>query len=294
MSDLSSVSVPAGGVVIITNEVSHGGTEYLGVTPSADDTVILAGSSGSITDASGNVWTIAAGVVDENGQAAGYSENVSELAYVNGTIWQENTSNLWWEWNGSTWPGGGSAVSPLPCFAAATHILAAKGEVPVEALDLGDRVPTQGGVLASIVWIGRRHIVFRRHRHSKAGYPVRIRVGAFGDNVPHRDLYLSPDHAAFIDGTLVPVRYLVNGSTIAPVEVDEITYYHLELADHHVLLAEGPGLRELSRYREPLVFRACGRAAVATSDRRRECRTLLRSIPATDCRRHLTAPAPGS
>jgi len=32
--------------------------------------------------------------------------------------------------------------------------------------------------------------------------------------LPARDLLLSPDHAVFIDGVLIPVRYLINGSTI--------------------------------------------------------------------------------
>jgi hypothetical protein len=38
---------------------------------------------------------------------------------------------------------------------------------------------------------------------------------------------------------LIPVKYLVNGSTVAQVPVDRITYHHIELAGHDVLLAEG-------------------------------------------------------
>jgi len=43
----------------------------------------------------------------------------------------------------------------------------------------------------------------------------------------------------FIDGVLVPVRYLVNGCTVAQVTVEAITYWHVELPSHDVLLAEG-------------------------------------------------------
>jgi hypothetical protein len=53
---------------------------------------------------------------------------------------------------------------------------------------------------------------------------------------------LSPDHAVFADGVLVPVRYLVNGTTIrqlAPTAMSEVMYYHLELPQHDVVLAEG-------------------------------------------------------
>lgn len=85
-------------------------------TPSPDDTVVLTGSGKSIIDASGNAWTIAAGgVVQENGANAGFSSNVTEIAYVNGSVWQENASKLWWQWSNGGWSGGnGIATSPLP------------------------------------------------------------------------------------------------------------------------------------------------------------------------------------
>lgn len=66
-------------------------------TASANDTVVTAGSSAVITDASGNTWTLANGVVQENGQAAGYSADVTQIAYVDGTVWQQNTQGLWWQ-----------------------------------------------------------------------------------------------------------------------------------------------------------------------------------------------------
>ena len=68
---------------------------------------------------------------------------------------------------------------------------------------------------------------------------MRVAAGAFGPGLPHADLWLSPDHAVYVNEVLIPVRYLVNGSTIAQVKVDSITYHHIELAQHDVLLAEG-------------------------------------------------------
>jgi hypothetical protein len=86
-----------------------------GATPSANDATLLAGAAGALTDASGNAWTIVNGVVDENGAAAGVSANVTEIAYVNGTIWQENASSLWWSWTGTGWSAtAGTSTSPLP------------------------------------------------------------------------------------------------------------------------------------------------------------------------------------
>ncbi len=71
------------------------------------------------------------------------------------------------------------------------------------------------------------------------GYIVRVHAGAFGAGLPRRDLWLSPDHAVFFDGVLIPVRHLINGRTIVQKRVPRVTYYHLELPDHDVILAEG-------------------------------------------------------
>jgi Hint domain len=38
---------------------------------------------------------------------------------------------------------------------------------------------------------------------------------------------------------LIPIRYLINGSTIAQVAVDRVTYHHIELTEHNVVLAQG-------------------------------------------------------
>jgi hypothetical protein len=68
---------------------------------------------------------------------------------------------------------------------------------------------------------------------------VRIRAGAFGLARPARDLYLSPDHAVFVANVMIPVKHLTNGTSIAQVAVDAVTYFHVELPEHSVLLAEG-------------------------------------------------------
>jgi endoglucanase len=79
-----------------------------------DSTVTSVGAV--LCDSSGNMWAITnLGTITINGTAAGYSANVIELAYVNGVIWQENSSKLWWSWVGGTWtPTSGTSTSPLP------------------------------------------------------------------------------------------------------------------------------------------------------------------------------------
>ena len=96
-----------------------------------------------------------------------------------------------------------------------------------------------GEAFAPVIWVGRREVDCARHAAPRKVWPVRVAAGAFGPGLPHADLWLSPDHAVYVNEVLIPVRYLVNGSTIAQVKVDSITYHHIELAQHDVLLAEG-------------------------------------------------------
>ena len=127
----------------------------------------------------------------------------------------------------------------LACYAAGTRILTPAGEVAVEALREGQLVVTASGGFVPVRWLGHRHVDFVRHERPQDAYPVRVRADAFGPNLPHRDLLLSPDHAVFVDGVLIPVRYLINDATIAQEPMDAVTYWHVELPEHGVLLAEG-------------------------------------------------------
>ena len=91
-----------------------------------NNTVVI-GATGSITDTSGNKWTITgSGQVAVNGSADTTTASVKELAYVNGTVWQENASNLWWGKtapNASWSPSAGTSISPVPVAKAATITL---------------------------------------------------------------------------------------------------------------------------------------------------------------------------
>jgi hypothetical protein len=66
-----------------------------------------------------------------------------------------------------------------------------------------------------------------------------VAAHAFGLDRPRRALRLSPDHAVFVEGVLIPVRYLLNGATLRQEPVARVTYWHVELARHGVLLADG-------------------------------------------------------
>jgi len=126
-----------------------------------------------------------------------------------------------------------------PCFAAGTLIRTPAGDRPVEALAAGDVVVLADGGAETVRWVGHRRVDCRSHPRPLDVRPVRIAAGAFAPGQPARDLRLSPDHAVFAGGVLIPVRYLLNGATVRQEDVSAVTYYHVELSRHAVLLAEG-------------------------------------------------------
>ena len=134
----------------------------------------------------------------------------------------------------------GVHLASAACFVAGTRIATERGMQAVETLRAGDRVRTVlDGRLRPIIWLGHRQVDCRHHPNPTQVWPIRILAGVFGSGRPFRDLLLSPDHSVFIDGALIPVRYLVNGRTIAQEACDVVAYWHVELAEHDVLDAEG-------------------------------------------------------
>ena len=195
---------------------------------------------------------------DEDGNADGATADPTLQAKLYQAFfqaWQQDgdgslAGTYLWNWE----PGGAGvsdfSVQGLPaqqdvqdgytaCYAAGTRIATPAGETNVEDLRCGDLVRLARGGNAGIVWLGHREVDCRRHARPHDVQPIRVRAGAFGVNAPRRDLVLSPDHAVFVDGVLVPVRLLVNGATIAQETWQQVTYWHVELARHDILLAEG-------------------------------------------------------
>ena len=133
----------------------------------------------------------------------------------------------------------GFTEAPPPCFAAGTRIATARGPVAVERLRVGDLALTASGALRPMVWLGHCRVECRRHPCPANVQPVRIAAHAFDLGRPRRDLFVSPDHSVFVDGILIPVRYLLNDATVRQVDFAMVTYWHVELDQHDVILAEG-------------------------------------------------------
>jgi hypothetical protein len=139
----------------------------------------------------------------------------------------------------STDPSSTTLTENLPCFRAGTRLRTPRGEIEVERLAVGDTVLTAAGRVRTVRWIGHRQLDFSRHPSPERVFPVRIAAGAFGPGRPRRPLYLSPDHAIYFDGVLIPIKYLRNGINVRKVRVRTAIYYHVELERHDVLLADG-------------------------------------------------------
>ncbi|GAB6845089.1 Hint domain-containing protein [Methylorubrum rhodinum] len=125
------------------------------------------------------------------------------------------------------------------CFASGTRIHTDLGDIPIENLTIGDRVATTSGVDRPIRWIGHRTVACDGRADLM---PVRIAAHAFGEGRPARDLLVSPAHAVAVDvlgEVLIPACRLINGTTIVQVDVESVTYWHVELDSHDILLAEG-------------------------------------------------------
>ena len=126
------------------------------------------------------------------------------------------------------------------CFMAGTLIATPDGLRAVETLAIGDMVLTAEGGTRPVLWIGRQTIA-PRFADPMEALPVRISAGALGENLPERDLLVSPGHAVLVEGVLIAASALVNGTTVRRErDVPEVlTWYHIELEDHALVLAEG-------------------------------------------------------
>jgi collagen type I/II/III/V/XI/XXIV/XXVII alpha len=135
--------------------------------------------------------------------------------------------------------GGNTTISLVPCFAAGTRIATPRGSIVVDSLCKGDDVLTAQGDTLPIIWAGHRWVDCETHPEPDSVRPILIEAHAFAEGMPCRTLFLSPDHAVFAHGVLIPIKHLVNGTSIRISQIRQVIYHHIELARHAVILAEG-------------------------------------------------------
>lgn len=135
------------------------------------------------------------------------------------------------------------------CFLEGTCIETPEGSRPVESIKIGDTVLSADGRELTVRWMGhetvRNGIGASIHKA-----PIKVAAGAFGDGLPHQDLYVSNAHAFLLDDHLVVASALVNGETITAVPFSEMpaefTYWHIEVEEHELIVANGVAAETLA------------------------------------------------
>ena len=135
------------------------------------------------------------------------------------------------------------------CFGAGTLILTDQGDVPVEALAVGDRVVTLDRGVQPIRWIKRSRQPLEHTGADK--HPVLIRTGALGPGSPSRDLVVSPQHRilvgakrqlldAFTAEALAPAKALCALRHVRHITGKQrIDWVHFACDRHEVVCANG-------------------------------------------------------
>jgi hypothetical protein len=160
----------------------------------------------------------------------------------------------------------GSYATP-PCFTPGTLIETARGQVAIEALQIGDLVATFDDGMQAIRWIGTTVISARDLRDQARLRPILISKGALGAGMPVRDMLVSPMHsvlgggprAALLFGegeVLVPAAHLVGQAGIScPAPVGDVRYIHIAFDAHQIVCSDGawsesflPGAQTLSGF----------------------------------------------
>ena len=138
----------------------------------------------------------------------------------------------------------------IPCFTPGTRIRTEFGDRPVETLRLGDRIVTRDNGLQEIRWIGNKHLEASVLRAVPKLRPVFIRKGALGNNLPKRDMLLSPNHRMLIGNrntalylgeneVLVAAKHLIHNNGIKRLMVPEVSYIHFMFDRHEVVMSDG-------------------------------------------------------
>jgi len=145
----------------------------------------------------------------------------------------------------------GQGQGGVICFTPGTRLATPEGYRPIEELREGDLVQTRDNGAQPVIWTGSRRLSGARLHVMPHLRPIRLRPGALGIERPDQELLVSPEHRMLVHGraaralfntdeVLVAARDLINDTTVIQDHaLREVTYVHLLLPQHEILIANG-------------------------------------------------------
>ena len=138
----------------------------------------------------------------------------------------------------------------VTCFTTGTLIETPTGARLVENLVPGDLVITRDQGAQPLRWIGQRHVSLADQIAAPGLRPIRIAAGAFGPQVPSREVIVSPQHRVLIDTAqaemlfgepevLVAALHLVDDASVTQPYLSDTVYVHLLFDRHEVVQTSG-------------------------------------------------------
>lgn len=138
----------------------------------------------------------------------------------------------------------------VPCFTPGTAIATPRGERLVEELRVGDRIITRDNGIQEIRWIGAKTLNSDELDRAPHLRPILIKRGALGDNLPERDMLVSPNHRLLVSNektslyfeereVLASAKHLTGSGGVSEAQVPATTYIHFMFDQHEVVLSNG-------------------------------------------------------
>ncbi|WP_298352902.1 Hint domain-containing protein, partial [Rhodoblastus sp.] len=210
----AGATIGSGGIDFAAVSGLNGGTLDLsgmgtGAAFTSDFTAVISGftGTGGSQSASDEINVVGAGSGDYLNWSQGAGSGVLDVLN-GGTVLESMTLAGTYSTNQFVLSNAGSVDEIFyntsnACYCAGTRISTERGEIAVENLNIGDRLLTESGAPRPLKWIGTRSYSARFAGNNPDLLPIRFKAGSLDENVPARDLLVSPKHAMFLDGVLI-------------------------------------------------------------------------------------------
>jgi hypothetical protein len=170
------------------------------------------------------------------------STTVTRTTNINGNLFVQNGP--------ITITGTTTINTTTSCYLKGTKILTDKGYVAIENITEQDKIATCAEIhknqyinLDSIVYSFSSISCIKNFKVTnltKDSLPICIKAGAYAENMPFEDLFVSPRHRMLIDGIMIEAKDLINDTTIfQDYTKNNLEYYHIELNTHSAIIANG-------------------------------------------------------